>query len=235
MSIGLIDDEYDWKNININTFLSMGNTPSGWSDFFRDRKTVELLSSISDRIDSVTGKTVIYPNINYVFRAFYLTPLSNLKAVIVGQDPYHNGSATGLCFSVKLGNSINPSLRNIYKELKQEGYNPEENGVLTHWARQGVLLLNMSLTVEKGNPGSHAHMWYSFSKHLIKYIDNNTISNKIHWLLFGRDAHQVKKYIQNGIVHCTSHPSPFSAHKNSSNIPAFLGSGVFRKVEDIQW
>lgn len=233
--ISIINDTYDWKNLSLIDFLYEGNIPSGWSDFFLQNSIQKILGDISTDLDDVRTSKVIYPPIHQVFRAFYMVPLENIKTVIIGMDPYHNGNAVGLCFSVKPGNFINPSLRNIYKELKLEGYPCIEDGDLSFWAKQGVLMLNMALTVEKGNAGSHSDIWGLFSHTLVEYISEKR-KNSIHWLLFGKDAHSVSSILSSGSnVHLTSHPSPFAANKKCGCHPSFLGSGVFRQVSGIDW
>lgn len=228
-----LDDTYEWDNVSLAEYLSEGNVPSGWKDFFNREDIQNDLGIISEEIDENRGDT-IYPSIDKVFKAFYMTPLDKVKAVIIGMDPYHNGSAVGLCFSVKNGNPINPSLRSIYRELKEEGYNPIEDGDLTHWAKQGVLMLNMALTVLKGKAGSHTSIWYDFSEKVVKYIDEKR-GDKVQWILMGSDAHQVKDLIRNGIKHCTSHPMPLAAGRSSNSGVAFWGSGVFKKVKGVEW
>ena len=233
--ISIIDGTYEWINLSLIDFLNEGNIPSGWYDFFLQDSTQKMLNRISTYLEDEAKRKIIYPPIHQVFRAFYIVPLDNIKAVIIGQDCYHNGNAVGLCFSVKPGNSINPSLRNIYKELKAEGFPCIEDGDLTFWAKQGVLMLNMALTVEKGTAGSHSDIWEPFTRKLIKYISEKRKHN-IDWFLFGKDAHSVRNILTGGsTVHLTSHPSPFAANKKCGEYPAFLGSGVFSKVSGIEW
>jgi len=236
--ISFVDEQYSWKNISLLEFLDEGNIPSGWKDFFSREDVKKQISIISSDLDEIRTRKIIYPPVYQVFRALYLVPVDKIKAVIIGQDCYHNGtteydgSAIGLCFSVKPGNIVNPSLKNIYKELLLEGFNPKENGDLIYLAKQGILLLNMALTVERGNPGSHSCMWYDFSILLVKYISEK--NSNIHWLLFGKDSHEVMGHIK-GNFHCTSHPSPLSAYKQCGNYPPFIGSGVFKNVPSIKW
>jgi uracil-DNA glycosylase len=236
----LINDMYSWKNQSLWDFLQEGNIPSGWSEFFERDDVQQQLWNISQSLNEIRETMIIYPPINQVFRAFYMVPTEEIKAILVSQDPYHSGtteydgSAVGLCFSVKSGNKINPSLRNIYKELKNEGFAPIENGDLTHWAKQGVLMINMALTVEKGSAGSHSCMWHQFSHLLVKYVAEKR-GNDVHWLLFGKDAHDVAKHVGVGKVHMASHPSPLAAHKPCGKHPAFIGSGVFKCVPNIKW
>lgn len=234
--IHLINSEYSWKNMSLLEYLDEGNYPDDWGDFFTQKNIQAILKSVSEELDTERGKTIIYPPIYQVFRAFYMTPLSKIKTVILGQDPYHNGSAVGLCFSVKPGNQINPSLKNIYRELKNEGFSPEETGDLAKWARQGVLLINSALTVASGSPESHLCYWADFTRELILFIDKS-LGSKVKWLLFGKPAFtSVTKLLgrkDNMLV--STHPSPLGASKNASFGPAFLGSGIFKGVPEIKW
>jgi uracil-DNA glycosylase len=232
---------YSWKNLSLKEFLEEGNIPSGWIDFFSDDNVKKELWKISEYLDKIRNTKIIYPSIHKVFKAFYLTPFDKMKVILISQDPYHNGtnefdgSACGLCFSVANGNSINPSLKNINKELVNSGYSAKEDGNLTEWAKQGVLLLNMALTVEKGDPESHSLIWYNFSKMLIQYITKN---NNVKWLLFGSHAHTCIKdcdNIKEENVFRTTHPSPLGASKASKTAVAFLGSKVFSKIKEVKW
>ena len=164
-----------------------------------------------------------------IFKCFYLTYLSTIKAVIIGQDPYHNGSATGLCFEVKLGNSLNPSLQNIYKELETEGFCPTRDGNLEQWAKQGVLMLNSALTVREGEPESHLDLWEDMFKDVLEKLSEKEF---IVWIILGKKAAEYKEYITNPnhVILEASHPSPFSANRASNTQSAFIGSGIFKKV-----
>lgn len=224
--IKILDSSYTWEELSLWDYLQEGNIPRTWEKFFIDNS--DILYEISTQLEKENPKK-IYPIVYQVFRAFI--PLDRVKLCLLGLDPYHNGSAIGLCFSVKPGNSINPSLRNIYKELKQEGYKPCETGDLTHWKSQGCLMLNTALTVMKGCAGSHTALWYEFSERVVKYVAENT--KNVSWLLMGSKAHAFKRYItvSNGHSICeTSHPSPFSAHKSYNGIPAFIGSDCFKQI-----
>lgn len=225
---------YCWKELSLIEFLQEGNIPSGWIDFFSDEKIKNELCKISKYLETIRDK-VIYPTINYVFRAFYLTPFNKLKAIILGQDPYYNGAAVGLCFSVASGYPINPSLRNINNELINCGYQPKENGNLIGWAKQGVLLLNVALTVEKDDPESHSLLWSKFSEYLMEYIIKN--DRNVKWLLFGSHAHNCIKNldVNEKNIFKTTHPSPLGASRPSKTAVAFLGSKVFLNVPEIKW
>ncbi|PKF62651.1 uracil-DNA glycosylase [Psychromonas sp. psych-6C06] len=173
----------------------------------------------------------IYPSEALYFNALKLTPLEKIKVVILGQDPYHGeGQAHGLSFSVPDGVKIPPSLRNIYKELASsvDGFVPPESGNLTHWAEQGVLLLNAVLSVEKSNAGSHANQgWETFTDNVIKQI-SETQSNII-FLLWGSYAHKKGRLIDTTKHHVlkSTHPSPLSAYRG------FLGCDHFKSVNEI--
>ena len=161
-------------------------------------------------------KKIIYPKVNDVFHAFALTPLSQVKVVILGQDPYHGpGQAQGLCFSVQKGIAKPPSLVNIYKALQADlGILPSEQGSLVSWAKQGVLLLNSVLTVEQGHPASHrGRGWEQFTDRVIEIL-NDTMEGIV-FLLWGAYAQKKGAFI-NTDRHCvlkTTHPSPLSAHQ----------------------
>jgi uracil-DNA glycosylase len=186
-----------------------------------------LLEEISSTLQEIVKSKIVYPELKNVFRA--LIPIERIKLVVVGQDPYHNGSATGFAFDVKKGNSINPSLRNIYIELKNEGYTPVEDGNLQKWSRKGVLLLNTALTVEEGSPNSHTELWSDFTTKLVEYIAKKSGAG---WLLMGSKAIAYTALLPSKTqIFKTSHPSPFSASKSSRDAPAFLGSGIFKQIE----
>lgn len=169
----------------------------------------------------------IYPPKNYIFNALKLTSFKDTKVVIVGQDPYHEEhQAHGLSFSVQKGVKLPPSLQNIYKELEADlDIKPRVDGDLTGWARQGVLLLNAVLTVEKGHAGSHRNMgWELLTDYIIKVL--NTKSTPVVFILWGNFAKEKAKLITNSIhyIIMSSHPSPFSAYSG------FFGSKPFSKT-----
>ncbi len=181
------------------------------------------------------GKPV-YPLREHVFDAFRVTSLDSLRAVIIGQDPYFNAhpgkgpEAHGLCFSVKNGIPEPPSLRNILKEINDSVYQGKPVSVdtdLTRLARQGVLLLNASLTVIAKQPNSHAGLgWHELTDDVIRTVSQNR--NHVVFMLWGAFAQKKEALIdkQRHLVLKTSHPSPLSAHKG------FLGSGVFRRCNE---
>ncbi len=172
----------------------------------------------------------IYPRPSNWFRALDCTPFEQVRVVILGQDPYHGpGQAHGLSFSVPDGVALPPSLRNIYKEIERDlGIQPGPSGNLERWARQGVLLLNATLSVEAAQAGSHQGKgWEQFTDTIVERL--NQRERPMAFMLWGSYA-QRKGEIINPARHLvlkTSHPSPLSAHRG------FLGSGVFSAVN--QW
>jgi uracil-DNA glycosylase len=178
--------------------------------------------------EKVKGKKV-YPPGSQIFNAFNLTPFNQVKVVIIGQDPYHGaGQAHGLCFSVSNGIKPPPSLVNIFKEIQSDvGIAPPPHGNLEKWARQGVLLLNASLTVNAGEPNSHAaYGWHIFTDAVIKKLSNERAG--IVFLLWGKFA-QEKEALINLSKHYVlkaAHPSPYSADR-------FFGCKHFSKTNEL--
>ncbi|MBO7386644.1 MAG: uracil-DNA glycosylase [Lachnospiraceae bacterium] len=172
---------------------------------------------------------VIYPPADELFSAFHFTPLSKVKVVILGQDPYHEpGEAHGLCFSVKPGIKIPPSLVNIYKELHDDlGCRIPNNGYLEKWARQGVLLLNTVLTVRAHQAFSHKEKgWETFTDAVIEQL--NLIDRPIVFILWGSPAQKKCSMLNNPkhLILKSVHPSPLSAYRG------FFGSKPFSKTND---
>ena len=169
----------------------------------------------------------VFPPANDIFNAFHLTPLSEVKVVILGQDPYHNdGQAHGLCFSVQPGTDIPPSLVNIYQELQNDlGCSIPNNGYLEKWAKQGVLLLNTVLTVRAHQANSHRGIgWEQFTDAVIRIL--NEQDRPIVFLLWGSPARAKKPMLNNPkhLVLEAPHPSPLSAYRG------FFGCGHFSKT-----
>ncbi len=175
------------------------------------------------------GKT-IFPDSSNIFNAFALTPFEQVKVVLLGQDPYHGkGQAHGLCFSVQKNIKPPPSLKNIFKELEKDlGLSPPNHGCLESWAKQGMLLLNTSLTVEEGKPMSHAKIgWEQFTDAVIRKISTEKFG--VIFLLWGRFAQQKEALINTTkhIVLKAAHPSPLSARAG------FFGCKHFSQTNDI--
>lgn len=183
----------------------------------------------------------IYPDMYDIFNALRYTAFKDVKAVIIGQDPYHGaGQAHGLCFSVKKGVDIPPSLNNIYKELKSDlGIEPPGHGYLEDWAKQGVLMLNTVLTVRAGQAASHrGNGWERFTDHVIEKL--NEKQQPVVFLLWGRPAAEKAKIITNPI-HLkleAPHPSPLSAHRGFFGCKHFSKTNKFlvsKEIEPINW
>lgn len=174
---------------------------------------------------------ILYPPGALIFNAFNKTPFDNVKVVIIGQDPYHGeGQAHGLSFSVQTGIKPPPSLMNIYKEIQSDlGVDmPKEYGNLSHWAEQGVLLLNAALTVRKGEPFSHAQFgWKEFTDEVIRKISEK--KQGVIFLLWGKFAQEKQVLIDETrhYVLKAAHPSPFSADKG------FFGCRHFSKTNQL--
>lgn len=180
------------------------------------------------RAEKSAGKT-IYPPGDKIFNALNSTPFEEVKVVILGQDPYHGpNQAHGLCFSVQPGVPLPPSLRNIYKELQSDlGIQTPAHGYLQSWAEQGVLLLNATLTVERGKAGSHqGRGWERFTDAVVAHLNEDR--DHLVFLLWGSYAQRKGEFIdrQRHCVLTAPHPSPFSANRG------FFGCRHFSKAND---
>lgn len=180
-------------------------------------------------IDEKENNKSIFPKGSEYFRALDLTPLPNVRVVILGQDPYHgDGQAHGLSFSVRRGVKIPPSLVNIYKELQRDlDIPPASHGFLEHWARQGVLLLNSVLTVERSLAASHqGRGWEQFTDAVIRVV--NAQSHPVVFMLWGSYAQKKAAFVDTNkhLVLTAPHPSPLSAHRG------FIGCGHFSKANE---
>ena len=208
-----------------------------WDSALEDEFKKDYFLKIRDFVAEEYRTKTIYPPYDEIFNAFKFTPLSSVKVVILGQDPYHEeGQAHGLAFSTPDGRS----LKNIFKEINSEfDYPIPDSGCLEKWAKQGVFLLNTVLTVEDGNANSHSKCgWQTFTDNVIKIL--NSQKQPIVFLLWGKQAEKKKELITNPnhLVLITSHPSPFSARRG------FLGCNHFKlaneflkenKKEEIDW
>ena len=183
----------------------------------------------------------IFPNPDDIFNAFHLTPLKDVKVVILGQDPYHNdGQAHGLCFSVKPDVEVPPSLVNIYKELQDDlGCRIPNNGYLVKWAKQGVLMLNTVLTVRAHQANSHRGIgWEQFTDAVIRAVDAQ--DRPIVFLLWGRPAQMKKSMLHNPkhLILEAPHPSPLSAYRGFFGCKHFSQTNAFREkngLAPIDW
>jgi uracil-DNA glycosylase len=213
--------------------------PMTWADVLSEEKKQPYFKQIMALVQSErdAGK-VIYPPQNEVFNAFKHTEFSDVKVVILGQDPYHGPEqAHGLSFSVKPGIKTPPSLANMYKELAQDidGFAIPSHGNLQHWAEQGVLLLNTVLTVEQGNAHSHAKIgWESFTDKVIQQL--NEQRRGLIFLLWGAHAQKKGKIINldKHKVLSAPHPSPLSAHRGFLCCQHFSKANILLAEQSIQ-
>ncbi|PSU31920.1 uracil-DNA glycosylase [Photobacterium lutimaris] len=194
------------------------STVQNWQEVIETERQKPYFQQVEQYVatERAAGKE-IYPPQDAVFNALVATPLSEVKVVILGQDPYHGpGQAHGLSFSVRPGVKIPPSLANMYKELVTDidGFTPPNHGYLQSWAEQGVLLLNTVLTVEQGNAHSHAKIgWEVFTDRLIEVVDQHC--EGVIFLLWGAHAQKKGKKINTERHHVlrSAHPSPLSAYR----------------------
>lgn len=207
----------------------MVNIGNDWDELLRGEFGSDYYLALREFLKSEYFSRRIYPPMNDIYNALRYTPYGSVRVVILGQDPYHGyGQAHGLCFSVKRGVAPPPSLKNIFKELKDEyGMDEPECGELTGWAEQGVLLLNTTLTVREGAPQSHkGRGWERLTDKIISLL--NERSEPIVFMLWGANARAKKALITNPshlILEC-AHPSPLSAYNG------FFGCGHFRRAND---
>lgn len=196
-----------------------------WMNFIKEEMNKDYFISIKNIIEN---KNDYFPKYDDIFNAFKLTPYNKIKVVLIGQDPYHeDNQAHGLAFSVKT-KKLPKSLQNIFKELENDLGIIRTNGNLTDWAKQGVFLINATLTVKKYEANSHKDIgWDVFTNNVIKEIEKN--DNIIIYILLGNFAKTKKKLItnKNHFIIETSHPSFFSCNKG------FFGSKIFSKTNEI--
>jgi len=201
-----------------------------WDGILADEWEKPYYRQLHSFLKEEYSKTCIYPDMYDIFNALKYTSFADTRAVIIGQDPYHGpGQAHGLCFSVKKGVPLPPSLVNIYKEITDDlGVTMPQHGELTGWAKQGVLLLNTVLTVRAGQPNSHKDKgWEIFTDRVISEL--NRKETPIVFLLWGANAEKKARVITNPIHKklITVHPSPLSAYRG------FFGCHHFSKTNEI--
>ena len=191
--------------------VKLGNS---WDALLADEFKKDYYQQLRQFLKAEYSSRVIYPGMYDIFNALKYTAYEDVKAVIIGQDPYHEpGQAHGLCFSVQDGTPLPPSLKNIYKELWDDLGVSRTSGCLTDWAQQGVMLLNAVLTVRQGQAGSHAGKgWETFTDHVIELL--NEREDPVVFLLWGGYARKKKALITNRrhYVLEAAHPSPLSAY-----------------------
>jgi uracil-DNA glycosylase len=201
-----------------------------WKKVLSEEFDKEYFKKLTEFVKSEYQTATVYPPPKFIFRAFELTPFDKVKVVIIGQDPYHwPGQANGLCFAVNRGVRLPPSVKNIYKEIRTDLGRPPAypDGDLEEWAKQGVLLLNATLTVSEKNPGSHQKRgWEEFTDAVIKKLSAE--KDHLVFILWGAYAQKKGAIIddQKHLVIKSAHPSPFSAYNG------FFGSQPFSKCNN---
>ena len=193
------------------------NIDLSWKSFFNDEIQKDYFQKLMKEVEYEYDSSICFPTKDLIFNAFEKCNLNDLKVVIIGQDPYHGkGEANGLCFSVNEGVKIPPSLKNIFAEINTDfdAVLLQTNGNLERWAKQGMLLLNASLTVRKDEANSHKHLkWNVFTDSLINYLSDNC--ENIVFLLWGSFAQKkgIKINREKHLVLECGHPSPLSANR----------------------
>lgn len=219
----------------------MAMITNDWAKALKGEFSKPYYRNLYEKIKEEYSHYQVFPDSDDIFNAFHLTPLKDVKVVIIGQDPYHNvGQAHGLCFSVKADVEIPPSLVNIYKELSDDlGCYIPNNGYLTKWAKQGVLLLNTVLTVRAHQPNSHQGIgWEQFTDAAIQAL--NKEERPIVFLLWGAPAQKKAAMLDNPnhLVLKAPHPSPLSAYRGFFGCRHFSQTNDFLKkngIEPIDW
>ncbi|MBR5152276.1 MAG: uracil-DNA glycosylase [Clostridia bacterium] len=207
----------------------MVNLGNSWDALLREEFEQEYYLRLRSILKQEYSTHRVYPDMHDIFNALRYTPYESVKAVILGQDPYHGpNQAHGLCFSVKKGVVPPPSLKNIFQEIQAElGIAPPDHGQLTDWAEQGVLMLNTTLTVREHQPLSHKGLgWEIFTDKVISLL--NERETPMVFLLWGAPARKKKELITNPnhLVLTAAHPSPLSAYQG------FFGCGHFKTCND---
>jgi uracil-DNA glycosylase len=213
----------------------------GWDELFAPLFSDDKYIKIHNFLKQEYNCNTIYPDMFDIYNCFKFTTYENVKAVILGQDPYYGeGQAHGLCFSVQNNIQKPPSLVNIFKELYTDlDINTPKNGNLTKWAQNGVLLLNTSLTVRANNANSHSKCgWEWFTDEVIKIV--NKRETPVVFILWGNNARSKKKYIDTSrhFIIESAHPSPLSAYNGFFGSKPFSRTNEFLKsknLEEIEW
>lgn len=198
-----------------------------WNPLLRDEFEQPYWKDLQSFVRNERARYTVYPPNDEVFAAIHLTSYANTKVMILGQDPYHGpNQAHGLCFSVRRGVAVPPSLGNIYKELHTDlGIAPAKHGNLQHWAEQGVLLLNATLTVRANQAGSHQNKgWETFTDQVLRVVNDK--QEPVVFILWGSYARKKKALIDTGrhTIIESPHPSPLSAHNG------FFGTKPFSRA-----
>lgn len=219
----------------------MVNIGNSWDEVLESEFSKGYYRSLREFLKEEYRAATVYPGMHDIFNALKFTPYDRVKAVILGQDPYHQpGQAHGLCFSVQKGTPMPPSLVNIYKEMKDDlGIDPPGHGCLEEWAKNGVLLLNTVLTVRRGEPGSHkGRGWEILTDRIIQLL--NEREQPIVFILWGNFAKAKKSLITSPqhLILESAHPSPMAARHGFFGGKFFSRANEFLEsegIEPIQW
>lgn len=199
-----------------------------WKSLLKQEFAQPYFTELSERVRNEYLQETVFPSPKNIFRAFDLVQPTDVKVVILGQDPYHTpGVADGLAFSTPSSNRVPPSLQNIFKELRAEGFDTKNDPDLTRWATQGVLLLNASLSVRSGEANSHADFgWHQFTDAVIRAVSER--EKHVVFMLWGAFARKKSVLIDTSkhLILESAHPSPLSAHNG------FFGNGHFTKANE---
>lgn len=214
---------------------------SSWLEFFQQEYKEAYFTQLLEDIKKEYLTYLCYPQWEEMFQAFKITPLSKVKVIILGQDPYHQpNQAHGLAFSVKTNTPLPPSLKIIFQELKNDlNIEKDNDGNLTSWAKQGVLLLNTTLTVRQSQPNSHLqYQWATFTDHVLSFLNLNCTNFVI--ILWGKNARNKKMLIdtEKHFIIESAHPSPLSAYNGFFNSRPFSKTNnwlISKNKTPIKW
>lgn len=225
----------------VNNEFLFNQVNNEWLSIFKSEVNKKYFKLIIEELESCSKENILCPIPKNIFRAFKKTSFSNLKVVIVGQDPYHGrGQANGLSFAVNNDQIIPPSLKNIFNEVENDlKKRPNTKKNLESWADQGVLMLNSSLSVKSGKPNSHQNLgWNKFTDKILKHISGN--KNNVVFFLWGNFAKQKKQLIDKNkhLILSSSHPSPLSSYISFNGCKHFSKSNKYLKqnnLNEINW
>ena len=222
--------------------MSKINLESSWLKVLKDEFEKPYMKNLSFFLNNEKkNNKIIYPPGSKIFNALNLTPFTSVKVIILGQDPYHGqNQANGLSFSVEIGNKIPPSLQNIFKELYSDlNISPSQNGDLSNWAKQGVLLLNTILTVENSKPNSHSNKgWEIFTDKILHSL--SSLKENLVFILWGKKAQEKISLIDESKhkILKSPHPSPYSANNGFFGSQPFSKTNFFlesKNIDKINW
>ena len=225
----------------INQEFLFNQVNNEWLSIFKSEVNKRYFKFIIAELESCSNENILCPSPKNIFKAFKKTSFSNLKVVIVGQDPYHGrGQANGLSFAVNNDQITPPSLKNIFNEIENDlKKRPNTKKNLESWADQGVLMLNSSLSVKSGKPNSHQNLgWNKFTDKILKHISEN--KNNVVFFLWGKFAKQKQELIDRNkhLILSSSHPSPLSSYISFNGCKHFSKSNKYLKqnnLKEINW